>query len=53
MSVYPQYPAISDNLNLIPDVNHHEIKLINIDDEYSVKVREMIELKDFLNLKPV
>jgi len=53
MPVYFQYPAIIDYPKLIKDVKHQEIKLMNIEDEYSAKVEEMIKLKDFLNLKPV
>jgi len=53
MSIYFQYPSIVDYPNLIWEDKKHEIKLVNINDENSVKMEEIKELKDFLNLKPV
>ncbi|MDN3588234.1 hypothetical protein QWY86_16240 [Pedobacter aquatilis] len=53
MSTYFQYPSTIDSANLMQNVKYSEVKFINNDDEYTLIMEEMIELKDFLNLKPV
>jgi len=53
MSIYFQYPAIDEYPGLIYPVKLEVIDQNNSKDEDSLNHEQIIELKDFLTLKPV
>ena len=53
MSIYFQYPPISDYPNHIYPTPNLEVSVEIIKNEDSINREEIAELKDFLALKPV
>ncbi|GAA3979423.1 hypothetical protein GCM10022246_34330 [Pedobacter ginsengiterrae] len=53
MSIYFQYPTINEYPDLANPLKTEKIEVNNKDNEGSINLLQLEELKDFLALKPV